>query len=51
MEILQDVRVINIGLELFYQELSRQHCNVINVNWNPPPKISKKTEDFLNKLR
>ncbi len=32
----QEIRVINIGLELFAQELERLQVPVIHVAWSPP---------------
>jgi hypothetical protein len=45
-----ELNVVNIGLEIFYNALKLQNINVIDVNWNPPPKLDKETEDLLDKI-
>jgi hypothetical protein len=45
-----ELNVVNIGLEIFYNSLKLQNVKVIDVNWNPPPKLDKETEDLLDKI-
>jgi len=45
-----ELNVVNIGLEIFYNALKLQNIKVIDVNWNPPPKLDKETEDLLDKI-
>jgi len=45
-----NLRVINIGLRLFYQSLMEQRVEAAHVNWEPKPKLDKKTEDILDKI-
>lgn len=51
MNILENIKVVNIGLEFFYEELVKQNCEAINMQWTPPPQISNKALDFLKKLK
>lgn len=51
MKILEDIKVVNIGLEFFYEELLKQNCQVVNMQWTPPQPISIKASEFLKKLR
>lgn len=51
MKILEEIRVVNIGLEFFYDELLKQNCQAVNMQWTPPQPISNKASDFLKKLR
>jgi hypothetical protein len=45
-----DLNVVNIGLDIFYNALKLQNIKVVDVNWNPPPKLDKETEDLLDKI-
>lgn len=45
-----ELNVVNIGLGIFYDALKLQNINVIDVNWNPPPKLEKDTQDLLDKI-
>jgi hypothetical protein len=45
-----DLNVVNIGLDIFYNALKLQNVKVVDVNWNPPPKLDKETEDLLDKI-
>jgi hypothetical protein len=45
-----ELNVVNIGLEIFYNALKAQNIKVVDVNWNPPPKLDKETEDLLDKI-
>jgi hypothetical protein len=45
-----DLNVVNIGLDIFYNALKLQNIKVVDVNWNPPPKLDKATEDLLDKI-
>lgn len=44
------VKVLNIGLELFYEELKKQGVDVVHVEWKPPIKLEKEIEDILSKV-
>jgi len=45
-----ELRVINIGLELFNDALKAQGVNSVQVLWQPPPKLEKEYEDILSKM-
>ena len=45
-----NLRVINIGLLLFYQSLTEQKVEAAHVNWKPKPKLEKDIEDILDKI-
>jgi len=45
-----ELNVVNVGLEIFYSALKLQNIKVLDVNWNPPPKLEKETQDLLDKM-
>jgi len=45
-----ELKVINIGLEIFNDALKAQGVNVVQVSWQPPPKLEKEYEDILSKM-
>lgn len=45
-----DLKVINIGLELFKDALEAQGVTVAQVSWQKPPKLEKEYEDILSKI-
>ena len=45
-----ELKVINIGLELFKDELKAQGVKVAHVVWRPLPKLEKEYEDILQKI-
>ncbi len=45
-----DLNVVNIGLEIFHNALKLQNVKVVDVNWSPPPKLDKATEELLDKI-
>jgi hypothetical protein len=45
-----ELNVVNIGLEIFHNALKLQNIKVVDVNWSPPPKLDKETEDILDKI-
>lgn len=44
-------RVINIGLELFAENLSSQGAQVVHVRWSPPAGGNSQLANLLAKLR
>ncbi len=44
------LRVINLGLEGFAEELERQGVAVVRVDWRPPAGGDPKLADLLSKL-
>jgi hypothetical protein len=45
-----ELRVINIGLELFSEALEAQGVSVAQVSWQKPPELEKEYEDILAKI-
>ena len=45
-----EVKVINVGLELFKDALVDQNVNVVHVSWQKPPELEKVYEDILSKI-
>ena len=45
-----DLKVINIGLEIFKNDLEAQKVSVVQVSWQPYPKLETEYEDILSKI-
>ena len=45
-----ELKVINVGLEIFNDALKAQGVSVVQVSWQPPPKLEKEYEDILSKM-
>jgi len=45
-----ELKVINVGLELFKEALEDQSVSVAQVSWQKPPKLEKDYEDILAKI-
>ena len=45
-----ELKVVNIGLELFKDALEAQHVPVAQVAWEKPIKLEKEYEDILSKI-
>jgi hypothetical protein len=45
-----ELKVINIGLELFRDALEAQGVDVAQVSWQVPIKLEKEYEDILSKI-
>jgi hypothetical protein len=45
-----ELKVVNIGLELFKDALEAQHVPVVQVAWEKPIKLEKEYEDILSKI-
>jgi hypothetical protein len=43
-------RIINIGLESFYESCKSQNADVIHVDWSPPAGGDKELIKILDKL-
>jgi uncharacterized UPF0146 family protein len=50
IRMIENRKVLNIGLSLFAEELRRQGIDVVEVDWSPPPEIEEDLKDILNKL-
>jgi deoxyribodipyrimidine photolyase-like uncharacterized protein len=47
----QELKVINMGLESFADELKQQGVEVVHVNWKPPAGGNARLAAILNKLK
>jgi len=45
-----ELKVINIGLEIFRDALEAQHVPVAQVAWEKPIKLEKEYEEILSKI-
>jgi len=45
-----ELKVINIGLEIFRDALENQGVTVAQVSWQKPLKLEKEYEDILSKI-
>jgi hypothetical protein len=45
-----ELKVINIGLEIFKDALENQGVSVAQVSWQKPPSLEKEYEDILSKI-
>jgi hypothetical protein len=45
-----ELKVINIGLEIFNDALKAQGVNSVQVSWQPAPKLEKEYEDILQRI-
>ncbi len=45
-----ELKVINVGLEIFNDALKTQGVEVTQVTWQPPPKLEKEYEDILSRI-
>jgi hypothetical protein len=50
VRIVENRKVLNIGLSLFAEELRRQKVEVVEVDWSPPQEIEGDLKDILDKL-
>ena len=46
----QELKIINIGLNSFYQDLKDLGVEVVLVDWHPPADGDSKMIDILDKL-
>lgn len=45
-----ELKVINLGLDIFYNALVAQEVKAMDVEWKPAPKLDKESEDILDKI-
>jgi len=45
-----ELKVLNVGLEIFRDALEAQGVNVAQVSWQVPFKLEKEYEDILSKI-
>lgn len=48
--ITEKVKVINVGLEFFCEELKKQSVPVVQVSWNPPAQGNTEVFNLLKSL-
>lgn len=46
----QPTKVVNIGIEAFYDDLKAQSIPVIQMSWSAPSEEDKRNQDLANKL-
>lgn len=46
----EPLKVVNIGLKIFYESLSVQGVEVVHIDWKPPVGGDEKLAKILNKL-
>lgn len=46
----EELKVVNVGLRIFYEDLKKQGVKVVQVNYQPPPKLEKELADKLSEL-
>ena len=47
----KELKVINMGLKSFSEELKSQDIKVVHVDWRPPAGGNKKMASLLSKLK
>ncbi|SDY76625.1 hypothetical protein SAMN05660462_00834 [Proteiniborus ethanoligenes] len=47
----EELKVVNIGLESFYNDLKKQKVSAIHVNWRPAAGGNKKLASLLSRLK
>jgi len=45
-----ELKVVNVGLDVFRDALEAQGVDVIQVSWQAPLKLEKEYEDILSKI-
>jgi len=45
-----ELKVINVGLEIFRDALENQGVSVVQVSWQKPLSLEKEYEDILSKI-
>lgn len=46
----KELKVINVGVELFAEELRKQGVKVVQVDFKPPRKLDEDIEEILSKI-
>lgn len=44
------LKMVNVGLKLFFEELKRQGVRAVHVNYQPKPRLEKELEEKLAEL-
>ena len=45
------VKVVNIGLEMFYHDLKNRNVPVVHIDWKPSAGGKKNLQDILKKIK
>lgn len=45
-----ELKVVNLGLDVFYSALKAQDVKVIDAKWKPSPVLEKEFRDILEKI-
>jgi hypothetical protein len=46
-----DLKVVNLGLKSFYNDLKSQNVQTVHVNWKPRAGGNKKMANLLDRLK
>lgn len=46
----EEIKAVNIGVEIFYRSLQEQQVEVVQVDWKPPAGDNEKLLDILARL-
>ena len=44
----EKLRIVNIGISSFYDALTAQDCDAVQIDWHPPVKISDEMNHILD---
>ena len=47
----EELKIINMGLESFSENLKKQNVKTVQVDWKPPARGNKKMLSLLDKLK
>jgi len=50
MIIPKQLRIVNVGIRLFYDTAVMQKIESVHVNWEPGQKLDRDIEDILDKI-
>ncbi len=46
----KELRIVNVGIRLFYDTAIAQKVDAVHVNWQPSPELEKDIEEILDKI-
>lgn len=47
----KELKVVNVGLELFFDDLNTIGCDAVQVNWSVPSHKDERVKTLLKKFR
>jgi len=47
----EELKIINMGLQSFNEDLKKQNIKTVQVDWKPPARGNKKILSLLDKLK